>query len=148
MSDGEIDADEGGLGTLTGDDVEIEPIPASKFDHTPTIRIVAEFGPTRSIVRTGPPLSMSRSALLLNRGTSLGNYEKAYIDLAELTSLMAGGAELDSLAHELEQTLGADSAIVKELEKEATEARAALNLNSQPSSVTPNPVTTALSSDR
>ena len=66
---------------------------------------------------------MSRSALLLNRGTSLGNYEKAYIDLAELTSLVAGGAELDSLAHELEQTLGADSAIVKELEKEATEAR-------------------------
>lgn len=59
--------------------------------------------------------------LLLNRGTSLGNYEKADIDLAELTSLMAGGAELDSLAHELEQTLGADSAIVKELEKEATE---------------------------
>jgi simple sugar transport system ATP-binding protein len=58
--------------------------------------------------------------LLLNRGTSLGNYEKADIDLAELTSLMAGGAELDSLAHELEQTLGADSAIVKELEKEAT----------------------------
>lgn len=57
--------------------------------------------------------------LLLNRGTSMGNYEKSEITLAELTSLMAGGAELDSLAHELEQTLGADSSIVREIEKEA-----------------------------
>lgn len=57
--------------------------------------------------------------LLLNRGTSMGNYEKSEITLAELTSLMAGGAELDSLAHELEQALGADSAIVREIEKEA-----------------------------
>ncbi|KJQ52654.1 ATP-binding cassette domain-containing protein [Microbacterium sp. SA39] len=57
--------------------------------------------------------------LLLNRGTSLGNYEKSEIDLAELTSLMAGGAELDSLAHELEQTLGPDSSLVREIEKEA-----------------------------
>lgn len=58
--------------------------------------------------------------LLLNRGTSMGNYEKSEISLAELTSLMAGGAELDSLAHELEQTLGADSSIVQEMEQEAT----------------------------
>lgn len=42
--------------------------------------------------------------MLLNRGTSLGNYEKSEIDLSELTSMMAGGAELDSLAHELERT--------------------------------------------
>lgn len=57
--------------------------------------------------------------LLLNRGTSMGNYEKSEITLAELTSLMAGGAELDSLAHELEQSLGPDSSIVKEIEDEA-----------------------------
>ena len=57
--------------------------------------------------------------LLLNRGTSMGNYEKSEITLAELTSLMAGGAELDSLAHELEQALGADSAIAQEIGKEA-----------------------------
>lgn len=42
--------------------------------------------------------------LLLNRGTSIGNFEKADIDLAQLTSMMAGGAELDSLAHELQRT--------------------------------------------
>jgi len=57
--------------------------------------------------------------LLLNRGTSLGDYAKSDITLGELTSLMAGGAELDSLAHELERSMGPDSAIVQELEKEA-----------------------------
>ncbi|MEA9986421.1 MULTISPECIES: ATP-binding cassette domain-containing protein [Subtercola] len=41
--------------------------------------------------------------LLLNRGTSIGDFEKSQITLGELTSLMAGGAELDSLAHELER---------------------------------------------
>ena len=59
--------------------------------------------------------------LLLNRGTSLGTFEKKDITLGELTSLMAGGAELDSLTHELERELGADSAIVAELQQEATE---------------------------
>ncbi|MFT2749243.1 ATP-binding cassette domain-containing protein [Clavibacter sp. Sh2036] len=39
--------------------------------------------------------------LLLNRGSSLGTFEKDEITLGELTTLMAGGAELDSLAHEL-----------------------------------------------
>jgi simple sugar transport system ATP-binding protein len=39
--------------------------------------------------------------LLLNRGSSLGTFEKDEITLGELTNLMAGGAELDSLAHEL-----------------------------------------------
>ena len=42
--------------------------------------------------------------LLLNRGTSLGDFLKSEITLAELTSMMAGGAELDSLAHELERS--------------------------------------------
>jgi simple sugar transport system ATP-binding protein len=57
--------------------------------------------------------------LLLNRGTSLGDFAKADITLGELTSLMAGGAELDSLAHELERSMGADSPVVQELEREA-----------------------------
>jgi simple sugar transport system ATP-binding protein len=57
--------------------------------------------------------------LLLNRGSSLGTFEKNEITLAELTTLMAGGAELDSLAHELERTMGPDSPVVHELEAEA-----------------------------
>ena len=39
--------------------------------------------------------------LLLNRGVSLGEYGKADITSEELTALMAGGAELEQLAHEL-----------------------------------------------
>jgi simple sugar transport system ATP-binding protein len=61
--------------------------------------------------------------LLLNRGASLGTFEKSDITLGELTSLMAGGAELDSLTHELERELGADSAIVAELQQEAATER-------------------------
>ena len=40
--------------------------------------------------------------LLLKRGRSIGYYTKDEISLAELTAQMAGGAELDELAHELE----------------------------------------------
>jgi simple sugar transport system ATP-binding protein len=39
--------------------------------------------------------------LLLKRGTSLGLHEKSDISIEELTGLMAGGAELEELAHEL-----------------------------------------------
>jgi simple sugar transport system ATP-binding protein len=39
--------------------------------------------------------------LLLNRGRSLGCFDKADITLAELTRQMAGGAELEALEHEL-----------------------------------------------
>jgi simple sugar transport system ATP-binding protein len=42
--------------------------------------------------------------LLLNRGESLGHYAKSEITREELTGLMAGGAELDALSHELERT--------------------------------------------
>jgi simple sugar transport system ATP-binding protein len=41
--------------------------------------------------------------LLLNRGTALGEYGKAEVTREELTALMAGGAELEQLAHELER---------------------------------------------
>ena len=44
--------------------------------------------------------------LLLKRGRSLGDYAKAEISLPELTRLMAGGAELEQLAHELERGSG------------------------------------------
>ena len=40
--------------------------------------------------------------LILKRGRSLGYYTKDEISLGELTAQMAGGAELEELAHELE----------------------------------------------
>jgi len=42
--------------------------------------------------------------LLLKRGTSIGNFAKSEITIDEMTRLMAGGAELEALAHELEHT--------------------------------------------
>jgi simple sugar transport system ATP-binding protein len=39
--------------------------------------------------------------LLLNRGRSLGDFAKSEIEREELTRLMAGGAELEALEHEL-----------------------------------------------
>ena len=47
--------------------------------------------------------------LLLKRGQSLGYYRKNEVTRDELTALMAGGAELEELSHELEQG-GAGSA--------------------------------------
>ncbi|MET0955051.1 MAG: ATP-binding cassette domain-containing protein [Cryobacterium sp.] len=41
--------------------------------------------------------------LVLNRGASLGEFDKAGIRIDELTRLMAGGAELDTLAREIER---------------------------------------------
>jgi simple sugar transport system ATP-binding protein len=41
--------------------------------------------------------------LVLNRGRSLGSFAKADVSRDELTRLMAGGAELDQLAHELQR---------------------------------------------
>lgn len=55
--------------------------------------------------------------LLLKRGTSLGDFKKSEITIEEMTRLMAGGAELEALAHELER--GGDAgltAIARELE--------------------------------
>jgi simple sugar transport system ATP-binding protein len=40
--------------------------------------------------------------LLLNRGHSMGDFAKSELKLDELTSLMAGGAELEALQHELQ----------------------------------------------
>ncbi|HEX3612716.1 MAG TPA: ATP-binding cassette domain-containing protein [Sporichthyaceae bacterium] len=44
--------------------------------------------------------------LLLNRGRSLGCFDKAAITLPELTRQMAGGTELDALEHELRRPPG------------------------------------------
>lgn len=49
--------------------------------------------------------------LLLRRGKSIGYFEKDEITLPELTGMMAGGAELEQLAHELEQIGGQDARI-------------------------------------
>lgn len=43
--------------------------------------------------------------LVLNRGQSLGNFAKSEISQSELTQLMAGGAELEQLQHELEAAM-------------------------------------------
>jgi simple sugar transport system ATP-binding protein len=59
--------------------------------------------------------------LLLKRGRSLGDFAKSEISRDELTQLMAGGAELEELSHELER--GGDGA-PKELADVASEIKA------------------------
>jgi simple sugar transport system ATP-binding protein len=49
--------------------------------------------------------------LLLNRGRSLGEHAKSAISREELTALMAGGAELAELAHELARDDGDGSTL-------------------------------------
>jgi simple sugar transport system ATP-binding protein len=44
--------------------------------------------------------------LVLNRGQSLGNLAKGEVTRDELIGLMAGGAELDQLTHELKRPPG------------------------------------------
>jgi simple sugar transport system ATP-binding protein len=54
--------------------------------------------------------------LLLKRGRSLGDFAKSEISLAELTQMMAGGAELEALSHELAGDQdGAGSEVAAEL---------------------------------
>ena len=55
--------------------------------------------------------------LILNRGRSIGYHPKSEITRERLTALMAGGAELEELAHELETA----AAVAQEFEKEAKE---------------------------
>ena len=60
--------------------------------------------------------------LLLNRGRSIGYYEKNQVTRDELTGLMAGGNELEALSHELESAGGAAAAnVAAMLEEEAEE---------------------------
>ncbi|KAB1642305.1 ATP-binding cassette domain-containing protein [Gulosibacter chungangensis] len=55
--------------------------------------------------------------LLLKRGQSIGYHEKEDITLEELTGLMAGGAELEQLVHELRAS-GADTESVRTIRDE------------------------------
>ena len=59
--------------------------------------------------------------LLLNRGRSIGYYEKSQVTRDELTGLMAGGSELEELSHELEAAGGSAAAAAAMLEEEAEE---------------------------
>ena len=59
--------------------------------------------------------------LLLNRGRSIGSYEKSQVTRDELTGLMAGGNELEALSHELESAGGAAADAAAELEEDAEE---------------------------
>ncbi|MDH2414034.1 ATP-binding cassette domain-containing protein [Nocardioides sp. CER19] len=56
--------------------------------------------------------------MLLRRGRSMGDFPKADLTLDELTSMMAGGEELESLAHELAHDMGESSPVVAELKAE------------------------------
>ncbi|MQA81967.1 MAG: ATP-binding cassette domain-containing protein [Streptosporangiales bacterium] len=59
--------------------------------------------------------------VLLKRGRMTGNFDKAELDLDELTLQMAGGAELEALSEELRQLgadeEGADAGLAEELEE-------------------------------
>ena len=58
--------------------------------------------------------------MLLRRGQSLGNFAKAELTLDELAQMMAGGAELEALSHELSRELP-DSEVAKTLEAEVAD---------------------------
>jgi len=59
--------------------------------------------------------------LLLNRGRSIGYYEKSQLTRDELTGLMAGGSELEQLSHELEGMGGEVAAVGQVLEEDVSE---------------------------
>ena len=59
--------------------------------------------------------------VLLRRGRSMGEWAKDDLTLDELTSMMAGGSELEALSHELEESLGAESTVTQDLKAEVAE---------------------------
>jgi simple sugar transport system ATP-binding protein len=58
--------------------------------------------------------------MLLRRGRSMGNFPKAEMTLDELVELMAGGAELEQLSHELARQMP-DSELAREMESDVAE---------------------------
>jgi simple sugar transport system ATP-binding protein len=56
--------------------------------------------------------------MLLRRGRSMGEFPKDEVSMDDLTSMMAGGTELEALSQELQETLGADSGIVRDMQAE------------------------------
>ncbi len=83
--------------------------------------------------------------LLLNRGRSIGYYEKSQVTREELTGLMAGGGELEALSHELEAAGGASAGVAAALSEEVGELGLAHDTDGQQpsSSPTPNPPSTS-----
>jgi simple sugar transport system ATP-binding protein len=59
--------------------------------------------------------------LLLKRGRSIGYFRKNEVTREELTAMMAGGAELEELSHELERGGGAAAEAAHVLEEEVKE---------------------------
>jgi simple sugar transport system ATP-binding protein len=60
--------------------------------------------------------------MLLRRGRSMGNFPKAEMTLDELVQMMAGGAELEQLSHELARQMP-DSDVARELESDVAESQ-------------------------
>ena len=58
--------------------------------------------------------------LLLKRGRSLGDFARSEIELGELTRLMAGGAELEALSHELERQGGPAAGLGRAMAEDPT----------------------------
>jgi simple sugar transport system ATP-binding protein len=58
--------------------------------------------------------------MLLRRGRSMGNFPKAEMTLDELVRMMAGGAELEALSHELAREMP-DSELAKSMEAEVAD---------------------------
>ncbi len=61
---------------------------------------------------------------LLNRGRSLGTFAKSEISREELTSMMAGGEELEELSHELAEFARTDALAAASLKEAASEFEA------------------------
>ena len=61
---------------------------------------------------------------LLNRGRSMGTFAKSEISREELTSMMAGGEELDTLSHELAEFARTDAVAGAALAEAAREFKA------------------------
>ena len=63
--------------------------------------------------------------VLLKRGRMFGSYTKSETSIEELTSMMAGGAELEELSHELQSATDPQlKEVAKELAAEASDAKA------------------------
>jgi simple sugar transport system ATP-binding protein len=58
--------------------------------------------------------------MLLRRGRSMGNFPKAELPLDDLVTMMAGGAELEALGHELAREMP-DSEIAREIASDVAE---------------------------
>jgi simple sugar transport system ATP-binding protein len=63
--------------------------------------------------------------VLLKRGRMYGSFTKSETSIAELTSMMAGGAELEELSHELQRAVDPSlKEVAKELAAEASDVKA------------------------